>query len=492
MELRHLLSRDQQRQLALLSFFYEDDFFATEAELLALTQVSLPVLQKDLEQLSQNYPELSVVKNEQGYQLLQRTPLSFNLIKSRLLSQSPHISLLRLLLYEKCQSQAQAAARLYLSSSTTHRYLEQLAQTLAAWEIRIEYRPLRVEGNEVKIRRLYTALYREVQLWSGSFFATPTQDQAVRQFLTTYLHAQGLPESNYVLDKLFVSYFVASIRQCRGHLLRKSRPHPFLAEPDQYLTTKIENGLTAVSINQMVQQDLLWLIFEDYYLFRPEYYQQALATNPRLQEVQRFNRAFLAFLMAHYRLDYSPERQADLLFQFASENEVFDPPKDMLQVLRHPRQFFLKKTERFYPAEVADLTQSIQSFFATRHEVLTQEFLEHLLYLVLREMPESVLDRQPLKILVMSDLAASHNTHMVAILEKHLGDNLDFQILDKVFYHDEELVAHFKQFDLILTTLMPSQNMQDLPVMVIPSFMDFRELDRIHRKIQEIRNHKGR
>ena len=192
----------------------------------------------------------------------------------------------------------------------------------------------------------------------------------------------------------------------------------------------------------MVQQDLLWLIFEDYYLFRPEYYQQALATNPRLQEVQRFNRAFLAFLMAHYRLDYSPERQADLLFQFASENEVFDPPKDMLQVLRHPRQFFLKKTERFYPAEVADLTQSIQSFFATRHEVLTQEFLEHLLYLVLREMPESVLDRQPLKILVMSDLAASHNTHMVAILEKHLGDNLDFQILDKVFYHDEELVAH--------------------------------------------------
>lgn len=491
MELRHLLSRDQQRQLALLSFFYEGDFFATEADLLGLTQVTAGILQQDLAQLEQAYPELAVSKNEQGYRLIQHTPLSFNLIKARLLNQCPHISLLRLLLFENCPSQAQAAARLFLSSSTTHRYLEQLALTLAAWEIRIEYRPLRLEGNEVKIRRLYTALYRQIQLWSESFFATPNQDRATRQFLTAYLHAQGLPESNYVIDKLFVSYFVASIRQCRGHILRQPKKHPFLLDPAPYLTTQIENGLTEIPVNQLEQQDLLWLLFEDYYLFRPEYYQRALETNPRLQGVERFNRDFLAFLQAHYRLDYSLAHQEALLFQFASENEVFGPPKDMLQILRHPRQFFLKKTERFYPVEVADLKRSIRNFFATRHEVLTEEFLEHLLYLVLQEMPEIVLNRLPLRILVMSDLSASHNAHLMGVLQKHLGANLRFQTLDKVFYHDEELVDHFKLFDLILTTLMPSQNMHDLPVMVIPSFMDFQELDRIHRKIQEIRSQKA-
>lgn len=160
MELRHLLSRDQQRQLALLSFFYERDYLATEEELAALTGVSASILQKDLAQIPQQHPELSLEKDDQGYHLRQVTPLSFNLIKARILNQSPSISLLRLLLFEECQSQTQAAAKLYLSSSTTHRYLEKLAQTLATWGITIEMRPLRLEGSEVHIRRLYTALYR--------------------------------------------------------------------------------------------------------------------------------------------------------------------------------------------------------------------------------------------------------------------------------------------------------------------------------------------
>ena len=231
-------------------------------------------------------------------------------------------------------------------------------------------------------------------------------------------------------------------------------------------------------------------MFEDYALYRPDHFQIALATNPRIQKAQEFNQAFLAFLMAHYQLKLTSTRQQEILFQFISENEVFGPPKDMLQVLRHPRHFFLKKTQQFYPQEVADLKHSIQDFCHRRKEHLTAEFLDHLLYLVLQEIPETVLDRKPLKILVMSDLSASHNAHLVAILEKHLGANLDFQIVDQVFYNDEDLLAHFQQFDLLLTTVLPSENMQLLPVMVIPTFMDFRQLDRIHRKIQEIRNEK--
>ncbi|EOH88167.1 hypothetical protein UAS_00928 [Enterococcus asini ATCC 700915] len=490
MELRHLLSRDQQRQLALLSFFYERDYLATEEELAALTGVSSSILQKDLAQIPQQHPELSLEKDDQGYHLRQVTPLSFNLIKARILNQSPSISLLRLLLFEECQSQTQAAAKLYLSSSTTHRYLEKLAQTLAAWGITIEMRPLRLEGSEVHIRRLYTSLYRQVQLWSQSFFATGDQDQALRRYLTDYLAAQNLPQSNYVMDKLFVSYFVASIRQSLGHQLRHSSPHPFLAEPAPYLTTTIEIGLKPTPVNDLDQQDLLWLMFEDYALYRPDHFQIALATNPRIQKAQEFNKAFLAFLMAHYQLKLTSTRQQEILFQFISENEVFGPPKDMLQVLRHPRHFFLKKTQQFYLQEVADLKHSIQDFCHRRKEHLTTEFLDHLLYLVLQEIPETVLDRKPLKILVMSDLSASHNAHLVAILEKHLGANLDFQIVDQVFYSDEDLLAHFQQFDLLLTTVLPSENMQRFPVMVIPTFIDFRQLDRIHRKIQEIRNEK--
>lgn len=488
MELRHLLSRDQQRQLALLSFFYERDDLATEGQLLEISQVSLSILQKDLEQIAIHHPELSVTKDDQGYHLIQKTPLSFNLIKSRILNQCPQISLLRLLLFEECQSQAQAAEKLYLSTSSTHRYLENLQDTLALWPITIKLRPLRLEGSEVHIRRLYTALYREVQLWSESFFATPKQDQAVRKYLADYLQSQYLPPSNYVMNKLFVSFYVASIRQHRGHFLRRKQEHAFLEDPTNYLTAHLETALTKAPVNQLEQQDLLWLLFEDYVLFKEEHYHHALKTNPRLKLVHKFNQSFLAFLMAHYQLKLTAEKQKDVLFQFARDNEVFGPPKDMLQILRHPRHFFLKKTQLFYPQEVADLKISIQTFCEQRQESTTKEFLEHLLYLVLQELPETVLDRKPLRILVMSDLSASHNAHLVAILEKHLGANLEFHILDQVFYSDEDLLNHFQQYDLLLTTLLPSQNMQDLPVLVIPSFMDFKELDRIHRKIQEIRN----
>ena len=488
MELRHLLSRDQQRQLALLSFFYERDYLATERQLLDVTHVSSSILQKDLEQIPQHHSELFVMKDDQGYHLIQKTPLSFNFIKARILNQTPQISLLRLLLFEECQSQTQAATKLYLSSSSTHRYLENLAETLAAWSITIEFRPLRLEGSEVHIRRLYTALYREVQLWSGSFFATPAQDQGVRKYLADYLESQHLPQSNYVMDKLFVSFYVAAIRQSHCHFLRFKQDHAFLKEPSGHLPPHLAIAWTKASVNQLEHQDLLWLLFEDYGLFKEEHYHCALKTNPRLEIVRQFNQAFLAFLMAHYQLSLTPERQKEVLFQFARENEVFGPPKDMLQVLRHPRHFFLKKTQQFYPREVADLKKSIQNFCIQRQERITEEFLEHLVYLVLHELPETVLDRKPFRILVMSDLSANHNAHLVAILEKHLGDNLTFHILDKVFFSDADLLAHFKQYDLLLTTLLPSQNMQDLPVLVIPSFLDFRQLDRIHRKIQEIRN----
>lgn len=161
MDFREILGTSSLRRLRLVELLYASQVGLPSDQLLEELDCSLPILLKDIKLINDEQDNFNIEKYKGLYQLVIKPHVSINRLYSEVVQQSPEFQIIEELLYEKYPSIGDLANKLFLSSSNAQRYLKKIEGTLKKIGIQLDYRPLRLEGNESVIRHFFYRYFLE-------------------------------------------------------------------------------------------------------------------------------------------------------------------------------------------------------------------------------------------------------------------------------------------------------------------------------------------
>ena len=478
MDLRNLLKKDDLRRLKLLEYLYFHNKQASEEELKkAMNSTSYSVLLEDIRLINQQIPEMTITRSKNSYVLNHHSGFGLDSLYSHMVSHTPEMKFLELLLYETCKTQAEAADRLFLSLTSFHRLYKKLQRFLAEKNVRIEKNPLRLCGNEFFIRYLFTVYYKERRKNTYSFFQDTSLDEELNQWIVSFAKANHLEEKYIIHEQLRIASAVAIIRLQHGHCLftEKTAEYPDIKFPEEHLFIKLSFAIDPIQ----TAKEIVWNYFSDNHFVSAAHFQYALKANPWVKKIHRFAELYLKELEESLQLSITPDKKQELVTLFCDDNFVYRSNGDVITILRNVRRNFVEEYQQQYPQEMRVLQSFIDSFIA-RHQVkITLDQRCHQLFILLTTIPD-LLEKlmPPLRILILSDIAPFHGHFLKEKAQRSLYGNLTFSVIEEIFDQHQAIFEQFRQYDLIFSTFELLHSFPDLPVITIkpiPSLEDFHE-----------------
>lgn len=202
MNFRDILGVSNLRHLRLIELLYACRTGLSSDQLLEELECSLSVLLKDVKLINSQQDAFRVQKYKGLYQLKIKSHISINRLYADTIQQSPEFQIIEELLYEECENIIDLSKKLYLSPSKTQRNLKKIEGVLSETGITLQYRPLRLEGNESVIRHMYYRYFIEKSDRLGSLYRELKEFQikAITELVNQFIQVNKL-EDNYISRK---------------------------------------------------------------------------------------------------------------------------------------------------------------------------------------------------------------------------------------------------------------------------------------------------
>lgn len=488
MDLRIFLKKQDRRRLEIIETLFYHPAGLTKQDLIQRTGITRRILEKDIHSINEQHPYLKIHLRKNLFSIEAEEHIALDTVYSYYLTHSEEAKFLALLFQENCWTNVEAADALFISPASLYRMLAKFEDFFAPYHVTISSRPLRLKGNEVFIRYLFTLFFSQQRNKPDFFFDDQRIPQQLFTLTANFLRDNLLRSNYYIHDQLFYSACVGIWRERRGHMLPLHQNHFFNVTPELEMAIQELNQLPYFQKYGHFQvAKAFWLIYYNYLLLSLEQYQEAILQDQRLQQINQVWQKLLGLLEREAALTIDEPHKKSLLARLCNENYAYAPHSDFISVFRRPVKEFIVNYQRRYPKNVLFLRKLIADFEEGVCHQPTEDQVDNLIYILITGLPNLFDHVQPvIDVLILSDLSIFHNDYLATEIRQHFQHNINFHALDEIFADTQEIFQQMASYDLIISTFSLPPVYDRLNLLTVKPLLEYADLSRIHEKLKVI------
>lgn len=480
MDFREILGTSSLRCLRLVELLYASQVGLPSDQLLEELDCSLPILLKDIKLINDEQDNFNIEKYKGLYQLVIKPHVSINRLYSEVVQQSPEFQIIEELLYEKYPSIGDLANKLFLSSSNAQRYLKKIEGTLKKIGIQLDYRPLRLEGNESVIRHFFYRYFLEKSDSLESLFGELLgyQVKAITDLVDQFIQVNHLENRHIFRKRLSFNIYVSLWRIKNGRYYPKEDLISPLTLPDDETLEAFEQvGLEVFRIRLSKEQikDCLWLSYADMLVFGEDQWKSAMKQSRSYRDLYQKHYGLVEKFNSLIGNTLKEEEKSELTVVLINDQRIYPTKGRYIDILYRQRTIFLKKMmESHYQAvkKVLKISEEFVKYYRIYQE---DDFVWNYAYLLITMVPKSLnllasYDKS-LKLLLISELSPTEETFLAEQIEERIYGNF------KVYYVEERLrdikigKKELRKYDALVTLSSVEEISYDYPTVIIDPYL---------------------
>lgn len=495
MNFREILGTSSLRRLRFVELLYASQAGLPSDRLLEELECSLPILLKDVKLINDEQDAFHIEKFKGLYQIQVKPRVSVNRLYAEALQQSPEFQIIEELLYEKCASISDLAEKLYLSASNTQRYLKKIENVLKKVEIKLDYRPLRVEGKESVVRHFYYRYFIEKSDSVETLFneLKEYQIRAISDLVDQFIQVNHLENHHIFRKRMRDTIFISLWRIKNGRFYPQNELNSPLSMPDKETLDSFERMVLEVFRIRLTKEqvkDCLWLSYADMLVFSEDQWKSAM----------KQSRTYREFYQTHYELvdefnqlighSLNEGEKRELAIVLVNDQRIYSPKGRFIDILYRQRSTFLEKMMETHYQAVKKVLQ-IAEHFVKRHRIYQEnDFVWNYAYLLITMVPQSLnllaSNNKSVKLLLLSDLSPTEELFLAEQIEERIYGNFEVNFVEKRLRNAHIGQSNLENYDALITSSSVEEVPYDYPTVIIDPFLTNQNIIQLQQLISNL------
>lgn len=487
--MRRLLNQTENRQLLLAEILQDNENWITLFELSKILGCSVRVLKDDLAHFKNNITELPIETSNNGIRLNKVNNRGLKRLYQYILYHSTAYNLLEIIFLEDRISVVNLIERLYVSSSTIYRLIDQINEIMEERNFKIETNPCRIVGSESEIRYFFYNYFHEK--YSGLEWPYINLDEnGVDLFLKFFIDFSHM-ETDFAYYNIFKTVSAVNLmRYKQGYFIDHS---DILINFDEIIPdlSPYQEDFAYFEANNHVKVNntLIQQIFTPYISEKFSLNYERLIEKTKVQQDLSIEVTFLNDMLENLSKTHQlslKNKETVLINTINAAYLEYKEPRSGY-ILHNYNQEFALKIKSEFPHFYEDLYQSTKNFRKIMKKPLTDDgiyFIMHIIFIFWEDLlPELRRKFDKIKILVISDCHVSHSETIKDVIEYEFNEQIVVDVFSEMkLDHD---VLKQLPYDLIVANFpLPAlENQRTVYVEDLPTFFD---LAKIRKQVDDI------
>lgn len=495
MDFREVLGTSSLRRLRFVELLYASQVGLPSDQLLEELECSLPILLKDVKLINDEQDAFHIEKFKGLYQIQVKPHVSINRLYAEVLQQAPEFQIIEELLYEKCSSISDLAEKLYLSASNTQRYLKKIENALKKVGIKLDYRPLRIEGKESVVRHFYYRYFIEKSDSLETLFdeLKEYQIRAISDLVNQFIQVNHLENRHIFRKRVSYNIFISLWRIKNGRFYPQNELISPLSMPDKETVDSFERmalEVFRVRLTNEQVKDCLWLSYADMLVFSEDQWKSAMKQSRTYRDlyqkhyelVEEFNRLIGRSL--------SEDEKHELTIVLVNDQRMYSPKGRFIDILYRQRSIFLEKMMETHYQAVKKVLQ-IAELFVKRYRIYQEnDFVWNYAYLLITMVPQSLnllaSNDKPLKLLLLSELSPTEEVFLAEQIEERIYGNFEVNFVEERSRDANIDQYNLEKYDALITSSSVEEVPYDYPTVIIDPFLTNQNIVQLQQLISDL------
>lgn len=458
--MENLLQKNELRQLRLAEFLIEKDGWVTFQELAEELGCSERVLKYDVNHFKETFFYFKIESSHYGIRLVFEQNKGFKNIYQSVFDSSYAFQLLELLFFEENYSINQLADRLYISSSSLYRLINQVNDVIIEYGFQIETNPCRLNGAENSIRYFYYKYFFEkytILTWPYNEIDQPIVNDLLDFFINMTNFKADFAYYNIAKLILFINFSRYQKKHYisveNGDLNKMIASLSIPENKREFFEEKYRFKIDEAFITQIFSPFVQTGYFFSYEQLVAESKQNEQIAN-RIEQIEQLLRQ----ISQDNKINLTSNERIILELYNAELLEKFDPRSGY--ILYDRNTLFLNRLRKKYPEFYQSIKLHVKEYRENTGLNLIDRNVNYMLYTLVVEwenlIPQLEKNMEQIKVLILSNRTISHSHLLKYILETefyhflvadiYTGAILSINALEKLHY--DFIVSNFPIPDL--------------------------------------------
>ncbi|MGO3609645.1 MAG: helix-turn-helix domain-containing protein, partial [Enterococcus sp.] len=440
MDFREVLGTSSLRRLRFVELLYASQVGLPSDQLLEELECSLPILLKDVKLINDDQDDFHIEKFKGLYQIQVKPHVSINRLYADVLQQSPEFQIIEELLYEKCSSISDLADKLYLSASNTQRYLKKIETALKKAGIKLDYRPLRIEGKESCIRHFYYRYFLEKSDRLESLFVDLKghQIKAITDLVDQFIQVNHLENRHIFRKRLSYNIYISLWRIKNGRHYPKCDLISPLSLPDVETLEAFARMAVEVFRIRLTDEDIkdcLWLSYADMLIFSEDQWKSAMKQSRTYRDLYQKHFELVEEFNNLIGRSLDELERSELAIVLVNDQRMYSTKGKYIDILYRQRGIFLEKMMKTHYQAVKKVLRIAEAFVKKYRIYQENDFVWNYAYLLITMVPQSLnllaTNDHVLKILLLSELSPTEESFLAEQIEERIYGNFKIHFVEE-------------------------------------------------------------
>ncbi|MBO0413464.1 helix-turn-helix domain-containing protein [Enterococcus hulanensis] len=495
MDFREVLGTSSLRRLRFVELLYASQVGLPSDQLLEELECSLPILLKDVKMINDEQDDFHIEKFKGLYQVQVKPHVSINRLYADVLQQSPEFQIIEELLYEKCSSISDLAEKLFLSASNTQRYLKKVETAFKKAGIKLDYRPLRIEGKESVIRHFYYRYFLEKSDRLESLFVDlkDYQIKAITDLVDQFIQVNHLENRHIFRKRLSYNIYISLWRIKNGRHYPESDLISPLSLPDEETLEAFERMALEVFRVRLTKEeikDCLWLSYADMLIFSEDQWKSAMKQSRSYRDLYQKHHELVEDFNRLIGRSLDELERNELTIVLVNDQRMYLPKGRFIDILYRQRGIFLEKMMETHYQAVKKVLKIAEAFVKKYRIYQENDFVWNYAYLLITMVPQSLnllaTNDHPLKILLLSELSPTEETFLAEQIEERIYGNFKIHFVEERS-RDTRIDRHeLAKYDALITSSSVEEVPYDYPTVIIDPFLTSQNIVQLQQLISDL------
>lgn len=489
MKLRELMKKETIRRLRIVEeLYYTNDYLSSE-QLLDKVNCTLPVLISDVRFLNSENLQFRISKNKGLYSIDFDDSATIDSVYANILRSNLEYQTIESAFFEENERIDTAAKRLNCSFSNMQRYLKAINTTLAEDDIALLYRPIRIAGDELAIRRFYYLFFKESRVPFSNYRFSNRLVNAVDQLIRQIMNENNITNTMNSHFQLMHSFLIALHRLKNAHPVERLSSNCGLAIPKAEALSRLGRFIrqeTEMELTEAVLRECLWPLFSHHLILSRHQQAAAHKIDNKLADFYDLHMFLLQKLNALLDTPLSHAEMAETTRLLGNELFCYYPNKYPIEILQETERMLLNLIDKKYSRELNKLRRIVNEFLTPLdRETLAPLYLSCLITMIENIFQRLVASDKPLNVLLLSDTSTTHERFWQSIFPVYIKGSVNYEYFETPFILQEQLTNLTKKYDLIVTNVTMTGLESACPLIAINAYPTAKDFERIQQFVNQ-------